>query len=79
MVCYRYNMCFRIKFIYEINKELIFSYMIKQNIDITEFCERCYITIKDFSDLMKNDPYIDPIIIGKVCNCCNCKFIDILK
>lgn len=59
-------MCFKIKFIYKINKDLIFDYMNKNNLDITEFCDICKITIKEFSNLMKNNPYIDTLIFAKI-------------
>ena len=71
-------MCFTIKFIYKINRDLIFSYLIENNIDISEFCEKCHITIKEFSDIMKNDPYIDPIMFAKISKILNIKLIDLL-
>ena len=72
-------MCFKIKFIYKINRDLIFSYMTKNNLDITEFCEKCNISIKDFSDLMKNDPDIDSFVLPKVLKCLNISLIELLE
>lgn len=72
-------MCFKIKFIYKINRDLIFSFMIEHNIDISEFCKRCCITITEFSKVMKNDPYIKPIILAKIVKISNIKLIDLLE
>ena len=53
--------------------------MTKNNLDITEFCEKCNISIKDFSDLMKNDPDIDSFVLLKVLKCLNLSLIELLE
>ena len=72
-------MCFTIKFIYKIKRDLIFQFLIDKKLDIETFCNICNISIKEFSDVMKNDPYIDTIILAKMAKVLNIKLIDLLK
>ena len=72
-------MCFELKIIYHVNRDLIFSYMIEKNINIEEFCELCNITLKEFSELMKNDPDIDPIIFRKIIYALDITIYDLLN
>ena len=78
MVCYNNIMCFELKIIYHVNRDLIFSYMTEKNIDIEEFCKLCNITLKEFSDLMKNDADIDTVIFCKVIYALNITIYDLL-
>ena len=71
-------MCFKIKFIYKVNKDVIFNYMDKNNLNINEFCNICNITITEFSDIMKNKPFVDTIIFAKIIKLLNIKLNDLL-
>ena len=72
-------MCFKIKFIYKIKRDLIFDYMEENDLDIMTFCNKCKITIGEFSDLMLNNPNIDIITLAKVINLTNIKLVDLLE
>lgn len=79
MLCYNFIMCFKIKYIYKINRDIIFQYMIDNNLDIKKFCNKCHITLKEFSNLMKNDPYINTIIFAKVITVLEIELIDLIE
>lgn len=72
-------MCFKIKYIYKINYEFIFSYMNDNNLDIVEFCNKCDITLKEFSNLMKNDPSINSYVFVKLVETLNVQLLDLIQ
>ena len=72
-------MCFKIKFIYKINYDFIFSYMANNNLEIVEFCDKCNITLKEFGDLLKNDPNIDSFVFVKLVKELKIKLSDLIE
>jgi len=58
---------------------MIFEYMTNNNLDIAEFCLKCKITLNKFSDILKNDPNIDLIVLAKIKHCLQVKLIDMLE
>lgn len=53
--------------------------MTNNNLDIAEFCLKCKITLNKFSDILKNDPNIDLIVLAKIKHCLQVKLIDMLE
>ena len=72
-------MSFKIKFIYKIRRVLIFDYMKENDLDIMSFCNKCKLTIREFSDLMLNNPNIDIITLAKVSNYLKIKPVNLLE
>ena len=53
--------------------------MKQNNLDVLEFCNHCAISIKEFYNIMKSNPDINPVILAKICEQYNWKLLDILE
>ena len=72
-------MCLRIKFIYKFKKNLVTDYMIKNNLNIFNFCNLTDISLRDYEELMTDNPNIDTIVFAKIVKQLKLKFADLFK
>ena len=72
-------MCLRIKFIYKFKKSLITDYMIKNNLNIFNFCNLTDISLRDYEELMTDNPDIDTIVFAKIVKRLKLKFVDLFE
>lgn len=72
-------MCLRIKFIYKFKKSLVTDYMIKNNLNIFNFCNLTDISLRDYEELMTDSPDIDTIVFAKIMKQLNLKFADLFE
>lgn len=72
-------MCLRIKFIYKFKKSLVTDYMIKNNLNIFNFCNLTDISLRDYEELMTDNPDIDTIVFAKIMKQLNLKFTDLFE
>lgn len=72
-------MCLRIKFIYKFKKSLITDYMIKNNLNIFNFCNLTDISLRDYEELMTDNPDIDTIVFAKIMKQLKLKFTDLFE
>ena len=72
-------MCLRIKFIYKFKKSLVTDYMIKNNLNIFNFCNLTDISLRDYEELMTDNPDIDTIVFAKIMKQLKLKFTDLFE
>ena len=72
-------MCLRIKFIYKFKKNLVTDYMIKNNLNIFNFCNLADISLRDYEELMTDNPDIDTIVFAKIVKQLKLKFADLFE
>ena len=72
-------MCLRIKFIYKFKKNLVTDYMTKNNLNIFNFCNLADISLRDYEELMTNNPDIDTIVFAKIVKQLKLKFADLFE
>lgn len=54
------------KFIFKTNKKYIENYMRNNKMNVSSFCKACDISLKDYQDLMSNNPDIDTNTFCKI-------------
>ena len=58
---------------------MITDYMIKNNLNIFNFCNLTDISLRDYEELMTDNPDIDTIVFAKIVKRLKLKFTDLFE